>query len=43
VLVPVVILGEGLVQAVVEVLVVREDDMASNVPELPCPLDLENA
>ena len=32
--VPVVLLGEGLVDAVVEVLVVREDDMAADVVEL---------
>jgi len=31
---PVVIVGEGLVDAVVEVLVVGEDDMATNVVEL---------
>lgn len=31
---PVVILGESLVQAVVEVLVVGEDDMATNVVQL---------
>ena len=32
--VPVVLLGEGFVEAVIEVLVVREDDMAPDVPEL---------
>jgi hypothetical protein len=31
---PVVIVGEGLVDAVVEVLVVGEDDMATDVVEL---------
>jgi hypothetical protein len=33
--VPVIILGEGLVDAVVEVLVVGEDDMATDIVELP--------
>lgn len=32
--VPVIVLGEGLVQAVVEVLVVGEDDMATDVVQL---------
>ena len=32
--VPIVVAGEGLVDAVVEVLVVGEDDMAANVVEL---------
>jgi hypothetical protein len=31
---PVVVVRKGLVDAVVEVLVVREDDMAANVVEL---------
>jgi hypothetical protein len=31
---PVIVVGEGLVDAVVEVLVVREDDMATNVVKL---------
>lgn len=34
VLVPVIILGESLVDAVVEVLVVGEDDVATNIVEL---------
>ena len=32
--VPVVLLGEGLVDAVVEVFVVREDDVAADIVEL---------
>lgn len=34
VLVPVILLGESLVDAVVEVLVVGEDDVATNIVEL---------
>jgi ABC-type hemin transport system substrate-binding protein len=34
VLVPVIFLGQGLVNAVVEVLVVGEDDVAANIVEL---------
>jgi hypothetical protein len=33
-LVPVILLGQGFVDAVVEVLVVGEDDVAANVVEL---------
>jgi hypothetical protein len=32
--VPIVLVREGLIDTVVEVLVVREDDMATNVVEL---------
>ena len=32
--VPVIFLGKGLVDAVVKVLIVREDDMATNIIEL---------
>lgn len=38
VVVPVILLGQGLVEAVIEVLVVREDDVPADVVELrPCP------
>ena len=36
VVIPVILVWQGLVQAVVEVLVVGEDDMATNIVELNC-------
>ena len=32
--IPIVLLGQGLVNAVIKVFVVREDDMAANVVQL---------
>lgn len=38
VVVPVILLGQSLVEDVVEVLVVREDDVATNIVELSHPV-----
>jgi hypothetical protein len=38
VVVPVVLLGQSLVEAVIEVLVVRENDMAADIVELQPPI-----
>jgi hypothetical protein len=37
VLVPIVGFGEGFVDAVVEIFIVGEDDMAADIVELLCP------